>query len=101
MIASSNWEVLGFGRSSVVDEGGGGSLAQEMESAAATREDDWVVTYFAATPFTPSGVDVYCRNRKGLEERVVEVTKKGMGESGGEEVRKLTEGLFEVSRPAM
>ncbi|OAP54726.1 hypothetical protein AYL99_11174 [Fonsecaea erecta] len=43
-IASSRWEILGYGE----EEGG------------------WVVTYFQKTLFTPAGIDIYARRRGGL-----------------------------------
>jgi hypothetical protein len=46
-IASSRWEVLGWGE----------------------REGErWVVTWFAPSLFTPAGVDVYSGNKEGVSE---------------------------------
>lgn len=46
-IASSKWEVLGWGE----------------------REGErWVVTWFAPSLFTPAGVDVYSSRREGVSE---------------------------------
>jgi hypothetical protein len=52
MIASSHWEILGYGG----EEGG----------------DQWVVTYFAKTLFTPAGIDVYSRRKEGLGKEILE-----------------------------
>lgn len=49
-IASSHWEVLGYG-----DEDGG-----------------WMVTFFSKTMFTPAGIDVYARRKGGLSELMIE-----------------------------
>ncbi|KAF2004089.1 hypothetical protein P154DRAFT_519657, partial [Amniculicola lignicola CBS 123094] len=75
MIASSKWEILGYG----VEEG---------------TTNEWVVTYFAKTLFTPVGVDFYSRNGKLKEETVVGI-KKAL-EGLGSEVAKLAKGVFEV-----
>ncbi|KAH9861636.1 hypothetical protein J1614_011388 [Plenodomus biglobosus] len=74
MIASSKWEILGYG-----DEQGGNA---------------WVVTYFAKTLFTPAGVDFY--SRKGsLRPETLESIKAGLAGLGGE-VAKLAGEVFEV-----
>ncbi|KAF2853993.1 hypothetical protein T440DRAFT_296215 [Plenodomus tracheiphilus IPT5] len=74
MIASSKWEILGYG-----DEEGGNS---------------WVVTYFAKTLFTPAGVDFYSR-QGSLRPETLESLKAGLAELGGE-VAKLAGEVFEV-----
>jgi len=48
-IASSHWEVLGWG------ERGG---------------EKWVVTWFAPSMFTPAGVDIYSSEKKGMGEEL-------------------------------
>lgn len=78
MIASSHWECLGFGR---VDDG-----------------NEWVVTYFAKTLFTPAGIDVYSRGREGLEGVVVDGILGALRGLGIEEIGGLVEGVFEVPR---
>ncbi|KAL8690800.1 MAG: hypothetical protein Q9218_003849 [Villophora microphyllina] len=60
-IASSHWEVLGWGDS---EDG-----------------NQWVVTYFAKTLFTPAGVDVYSRRKEGLSEGSVEAVIRELGRS--------------------
>lgn len=77
-IASSHWEVLGWG-----DLEGGGQ---------------WAVTYFAKTMFTPAGIDVYSREKGGVPGEVVEGIKKALGGIGDEGVRKLAGEIFEVRR---
>jgi hypothetical protein len=78
VIASSHWECLGFGR---VDDG-----------------NEWVVTYFAKTLFTPAGIDVYSRRREGLEGVVVDGILGALRGLGIEEIGGLVEGVFEVPR---
>lgn len=66
VVASSKWEVLGYG-----DE--------DLE----VGENQWVVTYFAKTMFTPAGVDFY--SRKGqLKPDTVERLKAALAGLGGE-----------------
>jgi hypothetical protein len=76
MIASSKWEILGYGN----EEG--------MPANA------WVVTYFAKTLFTPAGVDFY--SRKGsLTPQTVEAIKAALAGLGGD-VARLAGEVFEV-----
>lgn len=83
MIASSKWEILGYGE----EEGGAGG------PGAVTNQ--WVVTYFAKTLFTPAGIDFYSRKGR-LRKSTVEGIKKSIRGLGGE-VEKLGEGIFEVA----
>lgn len=75
VIASSKWEILGWG-----EENGVG----------------WVVTYFSKTLFTPAGIDVYCRDPKGLSGEAM--AKIGEAFKGMEEpsIKKLGEALFGI-----
>ncbi|KZM22885.1 uncharacterized protein EKO05_0001259 [Ascochyta rabiei] len=76
MIATSKWEILGYGT-----EGSTGN--------------EWVVTYFAKTLFTPAGVDFYSRRGKLQDETVEGITRALEGLGGG--VAELAGGLFEVA----
>lgn len=78
MIASSHWEVLGWG---------------EEESDG----NGWVVTYFAKTLFTPAGVDVYSRRREGLKEETMQDIRAALANIEGAEFQALADGLFEVT----
>lgn len=78
MIASSHWEVLGWGEL----EGGGG----------------WAVTYFAKTMFTPAGIDIYSRGKEGVGDAVVAEIKNALGRIEHEEMRNLGRELFEIQR---
>ncbi|KAJ4322906.1 hypothetical protein N0V94_002169 [Neodidymelliopsis sp. IMI 364377] len=75
MIASSKWEILGYG-----DEEGG---------------NRWVATYFAKTLFTPAGVDFYSRQGQ-LGPETVEEIKQAIKGLGGD-VAKLGAEVFEVA----
>ena len=56
-IASSHWEVLGWGE----------------------REDErWVVTWFAPSLFTPAGIDIYSSRKEGLSEGLYGDIMKGL-----------------------
>jgi hypothetical protein len=74
MIASSLWELLGWGE----EEGG------------------WVVTFFQKTLFTPPGMDVYARRRGGLSEEILGRIKEVLSGSGDEGLKKMVTDLFEV-----
>ncbi len=78
MIASSHWEVLGYGD---LDDG-----------------HQWAVTFFAKTMFTPAGVDVYSRKKEGLSEEVLAKIKGALTASEDENVKELAGQIFEVKR---
>lgn len=74
-IASSHWEVLGYG----------------------THEGrDWAVTYFAKTLFTPAGIDVYSRQKGGLSEDTLAGIKASLADIDDVNVKKLATEIFEV-----
>lgn len=56
MIASSKWQLLGY---NPPGEDGGGDA------------EEWAVTFFEKTLFTPAGLDIYARTEKGLPEDLV------------------------------
>jgi hypothetical protein len=73
-IASSHWEVLGYG-----DEEGG-----------------WAVTYFAKTLFTPAGIDVYARKKRGFSEGLLQRILDEMKKIEDVNFRKLVDSVFVV-----
>ncbi|KAJ8515887.1 hypothetical protein ONZ45_g6750 [Pleurotus djamor] len=78
MIASSNWEVLGYGVSPEAEE--------------------WAVTYFEKTLFTPTGIDIYSRSKKGLSNGLfgrIQGALKAIDDPG---FKKLVDELFEVAK---
>ncbi|KAJ9645698.1 hypothetical protein H2201_007487 [Coniosporium apollinis] len=75
-IASSQWEILGYGK----EEGG----------------NRWAVTYFAKTLFTPAGLDVYSRDPGGLETETVERIGEVLKMFGDPVLRGLAGAIFEV-----
>lgn len=91
MIASSHWEVLGHG----------GRATEPVQDLAEDEvhdsiADEWVVTYFAKTLFTPAGIDIYSRKRDGLSSATVTEIRKSLAELGDPQIQKLAEKLFEV-----
>lgn len=57
MIATSHWEVLGWGE----------------------RDGEmWAVTWFAPSLFTPAGLDVYCSGKGGISEGLYADIIKGL-----------------------
>lgn len=73
-IASSHWQVLGYGE----EEGG------------------WAVTYFAKTLFTPAGVDVYARRKGGLSDELLKRITEEMRAVDHKEVKRLAGLVFEI-----
>ncbi|MCJ1405899.1 hypothetical protein MMC11_009130 [Xylographa trunciseda] len=87
-IASSRWEVLGWGVREREGEG-----AEESPDGAA----GWVVTYFAKSIFSPAGIDVYTRG-ESLEEAMLERINDGLMTVEDEGFQKLVGTMFEVKR---
>ena len=77
MIASSHWEVLGWGE----EEGTG---------------NKWVVTMFAKTLFTPAGIDVYSKDRAGLKPETVEGIERALERIEDADVKKMAPQVFEI-----
>ncbi len=82
-IATSHWEILGYG---------------DIPPEEAGAPGQWLVTYFAATKFTSSGISVYSRTKEGNPETVVRDILKSLGEIENEVVKKLAGEIFEVLR---
>ena len=80
-LASSRWEVLGYG--------------YEENN---TNGNQWVVTYFAKTIFTPGGVDVYSRSQEGLAEETIESIENALGKLTDPALKELIGSLFKVKR---
>ncbi|KAG8625511.1 hypothetical protein KVT40_007262 [Elsinoe batatas] len=85
MVASSHWQILGWG-----NEG------PEPGQNADSKGNDWVVTFFAKTLFTPAGLDIYSRSKKGLNPLTVQRIENELVKVESEEVRELAKGLFAV-----
>jgi hypothetical protein len=80
-LASSRWEVLGYGHEGTHADG-----------------NQWVVTYFAKTIFTPIGVDVYSRSREGLAEKTIQSIKDALDTISDPALKELIGNLFKIER---
>ncbi|KAK8219683.1 hypothetical protein M8818_000657 [Zalaria obscura] len=83
MIASSHWEVLGWGQEQATQDG---------------KPNNWAVTYFAKTLFTPAGIDIYSSSESGLQEETVLSIKRALTEIYDEGVKKLAGEILEIKR---
>ena len=75
-IVSSHWECLGF------------------ETAA--DDNPWLVTYFAKTPFTPAGIDIYSRSPAGLPQPLIDAILTTLQGLGVEEITQLAGSIFPI-----
>ena len=73
-VASSHWEVIGYG----------------------TEEGGWAVTYFAKTLFTPAGIDVYSRGKRGLSKGLMQRIEAEMKNVEDDNFGKMLDGIFAV-----
>ncbi|KAI9046609.1 hypothetical protein LZ554_009352 [Drepanopeziza brunnea f. sp. 'monogermtubi'] len=79
-VASSHWEILGWGESDVDGV-----------------QEKWVVTWFKASLFTPMGVDVYSDRKEGISEGLYGKIREALeGGLAGTEVAELCKGMFAV-----
>ncbi|KAF4548284.1 Hypothetical protein D9617_29g006600 [Elsinoe fawcettii] len=85
MVASSHWQVLGWGYE-----------APEPGQNQTAKGNEWIVTFFAKTLFTPAGLDIYSRSKKGLNPLTVQRIENELVKVDNEEVKELAKGLFEV-----
>ncbi|KAJ5971306.1 uncharacterized protein N7479_001224 [Penicillium vulpinum] len=76
MIASSHWECLGFGPTD--------------------DDNQWIVTYFAKTIFTPAGIDIYSKNKKGLPQTTVDQILNALKELGVKDMTDLVNIVFQI-----
>ncbi|RYP31221.1 hypothetical protein DL767_005850 [Monosporascus sp. MG133] len=65
-IASSHWEVLGYGERPLAAAEGGAGVER------------WVVTWFAPTLFTQEGLDIYSDRREGLSRETLEAIMEAL-----------------------
>ena len=76
VIASSHWAVLSYGG---------------IEGA-----EQWAVTYFEKTLFTPAGIDIYSRSKDGLSASTLEHIKQALQEVDDRNIRELAGVMFEI-----
>lgn len=66
VIASSHWEVLGWGERPLTSTAASASVSAGDQPQPTPGVERWAVTWFAATLFTPEGVDIYTDRPEGL-----------------------------------
>ncbi|KAL8681571.1 MAG: hypothetical protein Q9186_002311 [Xanthomendoza sp. 1 TL-2023] len=88
-VVTSHWEVLGWGDL---------PPDQKEDGEGEAEGNQWAVTYFAKTLFTPWGIDIYSRRKEGVGEEVVKRIREELAGSGDEAIRKLAGEIFEVVR---
>ncbi|KAI8962032.1 hypothetical protein F5Y11DRAFT_324060 [Daldinia sp. FL1419] len=80
-IASSHWEVLGYGE--VELPCGGDSTETYVES--------WVVTWFAASLFTQEGIDIYSDRKEGLSKETADQIIASLKKLGVPQITQMVE----------
>lgn len=73
-IASSHWEVLGYG-----EEDGG-----------------WMVTFFSKTMFTPAGIDVYALRKGGLSAQMIERIRGEIKKVEEPDFQRMADEMFAI-----
>lgn len=77
-VASAHWELLGWG-----GEG---------------EQDQWMVTFFEKTVFTPEGVNVYSRRPGGTSGEFLDEIQKSLVMTEHPSLERLAAELYEVQR---
>ncbi|KAI9804070.1 MAG: hypothetical protein M1825_001471 [Sarcosagium campestre] len=90
-IASTHWEILGYG--ALVRPGEDGTLVYATQ---VPKPEDWVVTFFQKTIFTPAGIDLYFRSPTAVTPDVVDGVKAALAKMEHDVARKLAGDLFEI-----
>jgi len=91
MIASSHWEILGYGEETV-DHGEFGSVDDEPRG-----RQKWAITFFSKTLFTPAGIDIYSQFPEGLRDETVSEIKEALSTLGDADVEELVGQIFKVA----
>ncbi|KAM3086476.1 hypothetical protein ACMFMG_000608 [Clarireedia jacksonii] len=80
-MASSHWEVLGWGERDIGEE----------------EKERWVVTWFAPSMFTPQGLDIYSSRKEGLSEGTYKEVRRALEEMEARDLGELVKkDMFEV-----
>ena len=93
MIASSHWEILGWGNVDLSQDSG---EARETETAEGGEAIRWALTYFSKTTFTPAGIDIYCQKKHGINEVLLAEITKTLTAMQDPTLSKLAGELFQV-----
>jgi hypothetical protein len=80
-VATSQWEVLGWGKD------------EEAETP-----NDWVVTSFSKTLFTPAGLDIYTRTKESLSAVTLAKIKEQLEGLADEDWSAMVKSIYEVPR---
>jgi hypothetical protein len=80
-LITSNWEILGYGTDTDAGE-----------------PNDWVVTFFCKTLFTPAGIDIYTRRSASLSETALTAVKASLEKLGDGAFTTIVKSMFEVPR---
>ncbi|KAI9766475.1 MAG: hypothetical protein M1839_004896 [Geoglossum umbratile] len=93
---TSHWEVLGWGGCED-DDPETVLIGKECGPLPITEEhNDWIVTYFAKTLFTPAGIDIYSRSKDGVSPGRLARIRAALSEVDDGVVRRLAGEIFEV-----
>ncbi|KAF3909661.1 hypothetical protein AA313_de0207744 [Arthrobotrys entomopaga] len=85
MIASSRWQVVGYG----------GRDVREVDGVLEGVQ--WVLTFFEKSLFTPAGVDIMTVEKGGVDEETRRVIDDGLKGCGGI-LEELQAQMFEIPR---
>lgn len=81
MIATSQWQLLGF----------------NISEKSSQEDPEWIVTYFKSTIFTPAGLDIYSRGPHTLSDEFVQRLVVKIESLGGEMADLVKKGgMFRV-----
>ncbi|KAF3927686.1 hypothetical protein ABW21_db0203558 [Orbilia brochopaga] len=86
MIATSRWQVVGYGGRDVRDVDG---VLEGIE---------WVLTYFEKSLFTPAGVDIMTVDKGGVDEETFKEIQNGLKDSGSSVLADLQGQMFDIPR---
>ncbi|EKG12456.1 hypothetical protein MPH_10413 [Macrophomina phaseolina MS6] len=75
-VASAHWELLGWG--------------------GEDEDDQWMVTYFVKTVFTPEGINVYSRRPGGTSEELLEEIQRALVMTEHPGLERLAAELYEI-----
>jgi hypothetical protein len=78
---TSDWEILGHGTDS-----------------EAAEPNEWVVTFFCKTLFTPAGMDIYTRTKASLSDVTLEAIKAELEKISDDGFTAIAKQLYEVPR---
>jgi len=81
-ISSSHWQILGY----------------FLSDDPVRKQEDWVVTYFGSTLFTPAGLDIYVREPKVWDETKIRKLIEACQQNEDPTVQGVAQDFFMVPR---